>query len=121
MKRLGVLAALPLLHACALTPAQLAARAREDTTPNLCAATLVLSAAAVKAAEDELAARGATCDWEQARAIAETYLARQQAARAAMFGMGMTMLQQSGPTQIAPAPTTTNCRWLGNVWNCTSY
>lgn len=38
-----------------------------------------------------------------------------------MFGMGMTMLQQSGPTQIAPAPTTTNCRWLGNVWNCTSY
>lgn len=132
MKRLGF-ALLPLIAACAMqpTPERLAALAKTDTTPNLCAATLVLPPAFIKAAQDELAVRSATCDWEQAKAIAETYIARQQAQEQlrqqnaanmmAVLGPSAALLQQSSPQPYPGEPVTTNCRWLGSTWTCNSY
>lgn len=123
-----------LLAACAtpLTREQLAGKAREETTPNLCAITLMAPPLSVlNAAENEIRARNATCDWTQAQAIAETQIAARQAraeeqqARAAnaaaMFGAASVLLQESAPRTLAPAPVTTTCHQAGYYLNCTSY
>lgn len=115
-----------LLSACAMQPTseQLAAMAKTDTTPDLCAATLVLSPAAVKAAQNELMSRGATCDWNLARAKAELYLEqkREQQQNAMMaLGMGAQMMQQSGPRVLTPAPVMATCQQMGYFTNCQTY
>lgn len=123
-----------ILAGCAAqyTPEQLAARAKEDSTPNLCAITLMAPPMSVlNAAENELHARSATCDWEQAKAIAANYYARQQAAAEArqaqqanamaLMGMSALFLQQSGPHYYAPPPVNTTCQQQGVFMNCTSY
>lgn len=131
---LASLAGAAMLSACAVpyTPEQLAAKAKEDSTPNLCAITLMAPPMSVlNAAENEIQARGATCDWEQARAIADAQYARQQAAADAkqaqmnqsmmMMGMGAALLQQSGPHYYAPPPVQTQCVQQGIYMNCSSY
>jgi hypothetical protein len=127
------------LAGCAtrLTPGQLMARAMIQPTQNLCA-TLLLSSDpdVLKAAQDEITSRHATCDWEQAKAIAEVQIEKQQAAAeqerneraarmanaAALMSVSGALLQQSRPQPVQPAvPTTTNCHQMGAYWNCTSY
>ena len=132
MKRLGF-ALLPLAAACAMqpTPERLAALAKDDTTPNLCAAILALPPAYATAAQNELTSRSASCDWEQAKAIAETYIARQQAQEQlrqhnmanmmSVLGTSAALLQQAGPKPYPGSPAITNCRWLGSTWTCSSY
>ncbi|AOI76080.1 hypothetical protein WS54_07210 [Burkholderia sp. NRF60-BP8] len=87
--------------------------------------------AVLNAAENELHARGAACDWEQAKAIAANYYARkqaeaearqaQQANAMALMGMSALFLQQSGPRYYAPPPVHTTCQQQGVFTNCTSY
>ena len=130
----AVLALAVLVSACAVpyTPEQLAAKAKQDSTPNLCAVTLMrISEAVTNAAMNEIEARGGTCDWQQAQAIAETQLAKKQAEADAkqaqmqqsmmMMGMGAALLQQSGPHYYAPPPVQTSCIRQGIYMNCTSY
>lgn len=132
MRRLCALL-LPALAACAthLTPGQLAARASIEPTPNLCAITLLSPPDDVlKAAQDEIAGRHATCDWEQARAIAQLQIQQRQAqaeeqqARQAnamaLMGASAQLLQQSGPHYYAPPPTQTTCVQQGVFLNCNS-
>lgn len=127
-------AAVSVLCGCAThyTPAQLAHRAAIETTPNLCAITLMAPAPEVmNAAENELRDRAATCDWEQARAIAETQMERMQAQEEAkqqriqnsmqMLSAGAMLLQQSGPHYYSPPPVQTTCVQQGVFTNCTSY
>lgn len=127
-------AALSMLCGCAThySPAQLAEQARVETTPNLCAITLMAPPAAVmNAAENELQARAASCDWNQARAIAETQMERAQAQQQIkqqriansmqMLGAASVLLQQSGPHYYAPPPVQTTCIQQGVFTNCTSY
>lgn len=113
------------------TPEQLAAAAKTEATPNLCAITLMGNPAIAKAAQEEIEARRATCDWQQAQAIAQTYIAQQQAkiqeqqARQAnamaLFGASALFLQQSGPRSYAPSPVNTTCVQQGVFMNCNSY
>lgn len=134
MKR-RLLLLLPIIAGCTtpLTPGQLAARAMIEPTSSLCA-VVVLSPGpdAVRAAEDEIASRHATCDWDEARAIAQVQIqrkqaeadaqqARQQANAAALMGASAALLQQSGPRYYAPAPTQTTCIQQGVFLNCNSY
>lgn len=123
-----------LLSACAseYTPKQLADIAKTDATPNLCAATLTGYAPVVKAANDELQARQAQCDWQQAQAIAQANYARKQAeiqerqtrqANAmAMMGVGAAIMQQSGPrTAPSSSPSNLSCVQQGVFTNCTAF
>lgn len=135
MRRLSFAALTALsLAACAApySAAQLAEKAQVETTPNLCAITLMAPPAAViAAAENELRARNANCDWGQAQAIANVQAQRAQAAREAqqqqfqnsmqMMGAASTLLQQSEPHYYGPPPIQTTCVRQGVFTNCTSY
>lgn len=112
------------------SPAQLATAAKAESTPNLCAIALMAPPLRVlNAAENEIAARGAKCDWDQARAIASTQMERQQAQReeqqqrnAMLLGLSAALLQQSGPRPYSsPPPMQTSCIQQGVFLNCSSY
>lgn len=114
------------------TAGQLANMAKHESTPDLCAITLMAPAAAVmNAAENEIRARAASCDWDQARAIAETQMERAQAQQEAkqqraqnnmaMFGAAAMLLQQSAPHYYGAPPIQTTCIQQGVFTNCTSY
>lgn len=133
MKR-SILCLCMALAGCAMqyTPEQLSAKAKEESTPNLCAITLMAPPMAVlDAAENEIHARNATCDWNQARAIAEAQYARQtaqaqqQQATQTNFmnalGASALLLQQSGPRYYSAPPAQTTCVQQGVFMNCQSY
>ena len=114
------------------TDAQLAAKAKEDSTPNLCAITLMaVPPRVLNAAMNEIQARNAQCDWEQAKAITAAYYARQQAAAEAQqaqqanfinaLAVSGALLQQSGPRYYGPAPTQTTCVQQGVFLNCNTH
>lgn len=133
---LGALVGAAMLSACAtpFTPEQLAAKAKEDSTPNLCAITLMgVSVAVTNAAMNEIQARGETCDWKQAGAIAEAQMTQRRLAEEAQhershafvnnLATAATIMQQSGAGQryYAPAPVQTHCIQQGIYMNCSSY
>lgn len=135
MKTLSVVAITAALSGCAApyfyTDAQLAAKAKEDSTPNLCAITLMAPPLRVmNAAMNEIKARAATCDWDQAKAIADEYYARQQATAATQqaqqanlingLAVSGALLQQAGP-HAYPGPSQTTCIRQGAFLNCNSY
>ena len=97
--------------------------ARQDTNDTLCMVQIVKPQFA-KVAQDELAARGAECDWQKAQVQAQAYLAQQQiqdnqqAAQAAAFtAIGAALIRSSTP----PSPTMTSCHRAGNFINCSSF
>lgn len=59
----------------------------------------------------------ATIDSQALRASAEA--AQRAAASAALIRLGQSMMQP--PIAPAPAITTSNCRWIGNTWNCSTF
>ena len=133
MRALAGLVAISALAGCTVpyTAAQLADMATKEPTPNLCALTLMAPPMPVlDAAENELHARNATCDWNQAKAIAEAQYARQaaqaqqQAAQANFMnalGASAMLLQQSGPRYYSAPPVQTTCIQQGVFTNCNSY
>lgn len=133
MRRLMVIFAAAMSAACAAeyTPQQLSEIAKNDATPNLCAATLSGYAPVVKAATEELQARNAQCDWQQAQAIAQASYARKQleiqerqarqANAMALMGMGATYMQQAGPKPYNPQQSNMSCIQQGVFTNCTAF
>lgn len=132
--RKGIVILAACLVGCAtrFTPEQLAAKAREETTPNLCAITLMaVPLPVLNAAENEVRARNAQCDWDQAKAITAQYYARQQAQAAAnqawqanlinALATSSALLQQSGPHYYSAPPVHTTCVQQGVFMNCDSY
>lgn len=134
MRKMLVALGAAMSAACAAdyTPQQLAEIARGDATPNLCAATLSGYAPVVMAATNELEARHAQCDWQQAQAIAQANYARKQlelqerqnrqANAMALMGMGSAFMQQAGPRAPAsPTPSNMSCVQQGVFTNCTAF
>lgn len=118
---LAAIAALTLT-ACAPSYERLRAKAATDTNDTLCMVQIVRPQYA-QVARDELASRGATCNWEMTKLQAQAYMQQRQAAdaeAAAQLNAAAVLLQNSGPrpvyngvncvtTQNGPF-TNTNCR-----------
>lgn len=118
------------------TPGELMARAMIEPTPNLCAVVLLSQRPdEVKAAEDEISSRHATCNWDEARAVAQTQIAQKQAEAQAQeqadqarqanlmnaLAISGALLQQSGPHYYSPPPAQTTCVQQGIFMHCNSY
>ena len=105
------------VSACAtpMTYEQLRNEARTDSNDTLCLVQIVKPQYS-QVAQDELAARGATCDWAKTQIQAQAYIAQQQAQSAAIMSLGAALM--SNRTQ---PPQTTNCIKLGNGITCSTY
>lgn len=117
------IAAVFLTSCAAPTYETLRAKARTDNNDTLCLVQIVRPQYA-HVAQDELASRGITCDWEKTKMQAQAYIQQNQASQAvgaAQLGIADQMLQNSGrrpypntgfncvTTQNGPF-TNTNCR-----------
>lgn len=121
MKKYLVLVALLAGCATPLTYDQQRNLARQDDVDTLCMVTII-KPEYKQAAEDELAYRGASCDWNKVRAMIQ---ARGQArpSNDATMAYGIQMLNNSGPRYMAPPiapPVRCTTNWLGGtaVTNC---
>lgn len=110
-----------LVTGCAtpLTYDQQRQQAKFNTVDELCLVTIIRPEYRA-AAEDEIAERKATCDWQKVQLMmqARQMQSQQQAADARELSNTLYMLNSLQPRYTAPKPAYTTCNRVGNGVTC---